>query len=415
MTPPQLLYHTTSQGLRIVYYPIPTGVTYIGYMVQTGSAQDPSAYYGLAHCTEHMLFKGTHKRHALHLVNRVEAVGADLNAFTTKDDTTLHIAIPTPYALRAIHVLTDIVCNSYIPADELSKEQEVIIEEIASYLDSPSERIYDEFEEMLFRGTPLAHNILGSESSVRRISSPIVRRYMDQYYRPDNMVLGIWGEIDFSQVIKMVEYLYSNAQRGSKSPFKTPANHTSSAKKKRLATKTRRYNTNQCHCIIGAHAPSLHSRDRYAMALFNNFIGGSAISAQLNLHLREKLGLVYSVESNYTPYLEDGVWSVYLGTGSDTLEQAIESVHEILDRYISTPLTPEQLATSKQQIVGQLLLANDQHDSEMLTMLKSYLYFGNVSSVTEMAERIGSITSEEIVQTTYRHLRREQRQTLIYR
>ena len=141
MTSPQLLYHTTSEGLRIVYYPTPSTVTYIGYMVQTGSAQDPSSYHGLAHCTEHMLFKGTRRRHALHLVNRIESVGADLNAFTTKDDTTLHVAIPAPYALRALHVLTDIVRHSFIPADELRKEQEVIIEEIASYLDAPSERI----------------------------------------------------------------------------------------------------------------------------------------------------------------------------------------------------------------------------------------------------------------------------------
>ena len=414
MTSPQLQYYTTTQGLRIVYYPIPSQVTYIGYMVQTGSAQDPQPYHGLAHCTEHMLFKGTHRRHALHLVNRVEAVGADLNAFTTKEDTTLHISIPSRYALRAVHLLTDIVLNSYIPAEELSKEQEVIIEEIASYLDAPSERIYDEFEELLFGGTPLAHNILASEQSVRRISSSVVRRFMDQYYRPDNMVLGIWGEIDFAKAVEMIEHLYSEPRVAAGDPFKVPKVKPTTTPE-RLIAKTHHYRTNQCHCIIGTHAPSLHDRERYAMTLFNNFVGGPAISSQLNLHLREELGLVYSVEASYTPYLSDGVWSVYLGTGSDTLQQAVETVHSILDRYVSSPMSAEQLAISKQQIVGQLLLANDQHDSELITMLKSYLYFGRVSSVAEVAERIQAITPEEVTETVSRYLTRAQRHTLIYK
>lgn len=414
MTAPQLQYHTTTQGLRIVYNPIPTSVAYIGYMVQTGSAQDPPPYHGLAHYTEHMLFKGTDRRHALHLVNRVEAVGADLNAFTTKEDTTLHIAIPARHALRAIHVLTDIVLNSYIPSEELSKEQEVIIEEIASYLDAPSERIYDEFEELLFSGTPLAHNILGSEQSVRRISSTVVRRFMDQYYRPDNMVLGIWGEIDFPRAVEIIEYLCSTPRVAVGRHFKMPQVKPTTSSEQLIA-KTHHYRTNQCHCIIGTHAPSLHSRERYAMTLFNNFVGGPAISSQLNLHLREELGLVYSVDANYNPYLNDGIWSVYLGTGRDTLEQAIDAVHQILDRYVTTPMTAEQLTTSQQQIIGQLLLANDQHDAELLTMLKSYLYFGRVSSVEEVTDRIRSITPEEITTTVSHYLSKAKRHTLIYK
>lgn len=408
-------YHRLPSGLRLVYYPIESNVTYMGYSVQVGAASDPHNYHGLAHCTEHMLFKGTTLRGAAQLVDRVESVGADINAFTTKDDTTIHVATPTEYALRVLHVLTDVVVNSNIPAEELAKEKEVIIEEIGGYLDTPSERIFDEFEEILFRGTSLSHNILGSESSVRRISSSVVRRFMDQYYRPDNMVLGIWGRVDLNRVIDIVEHIFDRRRPYPRTPFRREGQHVGACSSLRRSSISHRYGTNQCHCIIGTKAPSLHTRERYALSLFNNFLGGPAISSKLNQLLREDLGLVYSVESNYTPYHRDGIWTVYLGTGRDTLQQAIDAVHRVVDRYIAQPLSAQELEKTKVQLHGQLLLSNDQHEGQLLSMLKSYLFFDTYNTIEDLFATIRSITAEEVWHTAQQYLLPERRITLTYR
>ncbi len=390
--------HTTKSGLQLVYKEEDSPVTYAGFGIKVGSRHEKPRSHGIAHFVEHMLFKGTKSHNSLQIIRRMEEVGAELNAFTEKEATFVYSILPQQHFRRAFNLLADIVRNSYFPEEELKKEKEVIIDEINSYRDSPSELIFDEFENILFKSHPLGHNILGSEGSVSNISSAMGRRFMDEHYRADKMIFFVQGKIDFLELVEQAEYHFdkncttpiSNCSIGGSGSLEIP---------KRIEFPMqvrRRRNTYQRHLLIGTYAYSMHDKRRTTLTLLNNILGGPAMNSRLNLSLRENNGLVYNVESNYIPYSDTGLLNIYLGTAPRNVEKAIGLVHEELDKLCQTKLSENELIKAKRQLKGQLCVSSDSRESCFIALGKSIMNYGKYDSQETIFKRIDQICSEEI-------------------
>lgn len=381
-------------GLRLIYCLDEEPVAYMGYIVSAGSSHDPMRYHGLAHFIEHMFFKGTKLRSARGIINRMEEVGADFNAYTTKEETFIYTAALAEHAPRVIQLMTDVVQNSIFPDEEIVKEKGVILEELNSYKDTPSEMIFDEFENLLFHATPLGHNILGTERSLERITRRAALGFVARYYRPERMVFCVRGKVDLQA---LSAYLLRSFP--SQVPMKTMhADEQPFRAKPMLRDKvTHRFDTYQVHRIMGCEAYSLYDRRSYALALLNNILGGRGMNARLNLILREDLGAVYSVESNYTPFASTGCFSVYFGAAKERLTEATELVERELKRLACEPLSEAELRTAKRQIMGQTAVSEDNRESAFLGMGKSFMLFNRYESREEIAGHYNKVTAADIM------------------
>ncbi len=405
--------YTLPCGLRVLHQKDDSPIIHSGYGIKVGSQHDPLRYYGLAHLVEHMLFKGTRLRNATQIIYRTEEIGADINAFTSKDDTFVHAVFPKAHTKRMVNVLTDIVFNSLIPEEELQKEKKVIIEEINSYEDSPSEMIFDEFEELLFRGTPVAHNILGREQSVMRITSAVAQQFMHRYYIPSNMVFCIRGNVEMASVLDLLNHQLS--RYATSSPLSVvPEMYGGGLDKTRTFSINRRRETSQVHRIVGCLAPSLHDADRLPMTLLCNMLGGPAMSSRLNLLLRERYGLVYGVESSFTPMSSAGVFSIYFGCSKKDLPLATNLVHRAVDEYCVSLVSEDELRKAKRQLRGQLTLAMDNREGSFLAAAKNYLHYDRCQTIDETFQKIEEITPQEVCKVAYSFLLQEYRRTLTY-
>lgn len=407
--------YTTSHGLRILHCKDSSSVIYAGYGISIGSYNDPLRYYGMAHMVEHMLFKGTTLRSATQLIRRVEDIGSEINAFTGKNETMVHATFPARYAQRVVQVLTDILLNSTIPEEELVKEKDVIIEEICSYEDSPSEMIFDDFESLHYKGTPLAHNILGSQNSVTRITQRAIREFIHKNYIPQNMVFCIQGDVDLLPIINVIEREFDK-----KAPFPTlrpsqgPTHHPIKPRPT-FSKNISHYDTIQAHCILGFDAPSIFSSDRRAMALFNNILAGPAMSSELNLLLRETHGLVYNVEGSYSAFPNSGMECIYWGCAKKNIDRSVEMVHNILDSMCKIPLSKERVHRATLQLKGQMILAEDNREVHFLSMTKRYLYFSNYVELEQTLQSIDKITESDLLHIAQEYARPEKRNLLIYK
>ncbi|MCR5077186.1 MAG: insulinase family protein [Prevotella sp.] len=406
---------TLSNGLRIIALPSPAPVVYCGYQINAGTASEQPHEEGMAHFCEHVTFKGTGRRKALDVINSLEEVGGDLNAFTTKTDTVYYVAILKDHLPRAVDLLTDIVFHSTYPQEEIDKEVEVICDEIESYNDSPAELIYDEFENLLFHGHPLGHNILGTARQVRRFTTTDALRFTHRHYRPDNAVFFAYGDIDFSTLLSLLEQETGShilADNVAAQPV-TPTPPPLSIYQPQTVITDRQ--THQAHVMIGNRAYNIHDRRRMPLYLLNNILGGPGMSARLNLSLRERRGLVYTVESTMVSYDGTGFWSVYFGCDPEDVDECMALVRTELDRLITTPLTAEELATAKSQIKGQIGIACDNRESFALDFGKGFLHYGWKKDITALYRDIDAITADEI-QAVARDLFPENRLTkLVYR
>ena len=398
--------YTLSNGLRIIHLPSNSPVVYCGIGVKVGSRYEQPGDEGLAHFCEHVSFKGTRSRSALQILNCLERVGGDLNAFTNKEDTVFYATILKEHISLAVVLLVDIVFNSTYPEQEIEHEVDVICDEIESYNDSPAELIYDEFENLLFQGHPLGHNILGTRERVQTFTSLDAQRFTHRYYRPDNAIFFAYGDIDFSRLVRLLEKL---SPEHSPSPilssqFSAPISSADDANPSVPQPSTH----HQSHVMIGCKTFSFTDERRMPLYLLNNILGGPSMNARLNLTLRERHGLVYTIESAMASYSDIGCWSVYFGCDHHDVRRCRQLVYRELDRLKQHPLSDRQLQAAKRQIKGQIAIACDNREQFALDFAKSFLHYDKERDIDYLFRQIDAITAQQlqgVAQTCFGALR----------
>ena len=397
-----------SNGLRIVHLPSTSPVSYCGFAINAGTRDEEAHEFGLAHFVEHMLFKGTEKRKSWHILNRMENVGGELNAYTTKEETFVYSIFMEEHYRRAFELLVDLVFHSQFPEQEIEKEVDVILDEISSYEDSPSELIFDEFENLLFDGHALGHNILGNEQSLLTFNTESGKSFIQRFYAPENMVFFSMGRIPFKKIVQMAETMLS----GITFPM---------ASRNRIApldilpvTRQVQKDTHQAHVLIGGRAYSMHNEKRLSLFLLNNLLGGPGMNSRLNVSLREKHGLVYNVESNVTSYTDTGVVSIYFGTDPKNKEKAIRLVHKELTKLRDVKLSTSQLTAAKKQLIGQLGVSGDNCEGLFLGLGKSFLHYNRYDTLPEVFAKVDSLTAENILEVANDVFAPERLFSLIY-
>ena len=418
--------YTLDNGLRIIHLPSDSQVVYCGYQINAGTRNEEPGEEGLAHFCEHVTFKGTERRKAWHILNCLESVGGDLNAYTNKEGTVYYSAILKEHIARAVDLLSDIVFHSVYPQAEIDKEVEVICDEIESYNDSPAELIYDEFENILFKGSPLGHNILGTAEQVRAFKTEDALRFTQKLYRPDNAIFFAYGDIDFKKLVKLLQRALADdksvgklaeeklpqisqitqisrdensiAEEKSVSSVKSvgPKNYPSVRDEIAGQTIVMQKNTHQAHVMIGTHAYDVNDDRRMPLYLLNNMLGGPGMNAKLNLALREHNGLVYTVESTMVSYGDTGTWSIYFGCDEHDVKRCLRLVRKELDKFMQKPLSEAQLKAAKKQIKGQVGVACDNRENFALDFGKSFLHYGWEKNVDRLYEQVDEITAAQI-------------------
>ena len=437
--------YTLDNGLRIIHLPSDSKVVYCGYQINAGTRNEEPGEEGLAHFCEHVTFKGTERRKAWHILNCLESVGGDLNAYTNKEGTVYYSAILKEHIARAVDLLSDIVFHSVYPQAEIDKEVEVICDEIESYNDSPAELIYDEFENILFKGSPLGHNILGTAEQVRAFKTEDALRFTQKLYRPDNAIFFAYGDIDFKKLVRLLQRALADdesvvklaeeklpqisqitqisrdensiAEEKSVSSVKSvgPKNYPSVRDEIAGQTIVMKKNTHQAHVMIGTRAYDVNDDRRMPLYLLNNMLGGPGMNAKLNLALREHNGLVYTVESTMVAYGDTGTWSIYFGCDEHDVKRCLRLVRKELDKFMQKPLSDAQLKAAKKQIKGQIGVACDNRENFALDFGKSFLHYGWEKNVDRLYEQVDEITAAQIQAVAQELFDKDRLTTLIFK
>ena len=397
--------HTLSNGLRIIHLPSPSPVVYCGYAVAAGTRDEQKGREeGMAHFCEHMTFKGTERRTSMKILGYLESVGGDLNAFTNKEETVYHAAVLKDNIDRAVDLLTDIVFHSTYPQAEIDKEVEVIVDEIESYNDSPAELVYDLFENAIYNGHSLGHNILGTAEQLHTYTTEDALRFTRRYYRPDNSVFFAYGDVDFGKVVRLLERANAVAADSSQqqSSAESPAIDVN---KEKSAMSLPPYvaqhinhhmDTHLAHVMLGNRAYDVHDNRRIALYLLNNILGGPGMNARLNISLRERHAFVYTVESMMQSYSDTGLWAVYFGCDPKNVDKCLRLIRHELDKVMEKPLSEAQLHAAKKQIRGQIGIACDSRESFALDFAKGFLHYGWKKDVTALCDHIDALTAEDL-------------------
>ena len=404
-----LLLHTLDNGIRLVHYRIPGLVAHCGLLINTGSRDETESEHGIAHFIEHMLFKGTRKRKAYYILSRLEDVGGELNAYTTKEETAVHASFLKEDYERAIDLISDITFKSVFPEKEMEREKDVVIEEINSYLDNPAELIFDDFEELIFSKQPIGRNILGTPGSVKSFSHKNISDFISNNFDTRQMVFCSVGNIADGKILKLFKRYFSDIVTKNR-PERI--NHSWTYVPSAV---TKKKDTFQNHCIIGNVAYDLKDKRRMGMFLLNNILGGQGLNSRLNLSLREKNGLAYNVESSYNPYCDTGIFSIYFGTDSQLLNKSITIALSELNKLRTTKMGTIQLSKAKNQIKGYLARGYENHESLMLSLGKSLLVFNKIDTIEDICKKIDAITDSELLETANEIFEPAKLSTLIYK
>lgn len=379
-----------SNGLKVIYQHQEAFVAHLGVMAQAGSRYERHDEEGLAHFLEHCIFQGTEKRKAIDVLSDLDSLGGELNAYTNKEELCVHASFRKAHFDIAADLISDIIQKASFPRKEVNKEREVVIDEINSYLDTPSERIFDEFEEFVFNGHSIGRNTLGTKESLKRFGSKELKSYMSRLFTVDNMVVSFVGSLELDEVKETLERYFASV------PNSESAKENGEIEAFVPFEKIDKKANYQCHLVMGGRAPSYIEDDRKAMSLLINVLGGPAMNSRLNLSVREKFGYAYNVEAGFSSYSDTGIWSVYLGTDKKHLKNATALVKTELKKLIDQGLSTEELKLAKEQIKGHLALSLDSNLELMLHLAKSLLIFGKVDSMAELYDEIDEITTEEI-------------------
>lgn len=404
---------TLSCGLRVIHESSNSPVLYCGYVVCAGTRDEAPADIGMAHFIEHMTFKGTERRTAQQVINQLEIVGGELNAFTTKQETVYHATVLKENFTRAANLLTDIVFHSTYPQSEIDREVDVICDEIDSYKDSPSELIFDEFEALMYPSQPLGRDILGRADRLRQYTTADALRFTHRYYRPENAVFFVYGDVKFSTIVSNLERQLPSSDFASLPPL---VPREPQVPKPQMLSKSYRVKrgTYQAHVVVGGPTFAGTDERRYALVLLNNILGGPGMNSRLNLSLREKHGLVYSVDSYLNTYPDTGYWNVYFGCDERDSLNCLKLLRHELDRLIEKPLKAGPLSAAKQQLCGQIGISTDSFEAYALALGKTFAHYNRHRSVPAIIEAIQKVTAEEIQQVAQEVYRRERLITLMY-
>ena len=401
--------YTLPNGLRIIHEPTLSKVAYCGFAIDAGTRDEAANEQGMAHFVEHLIFKGTVKRKAWHILNRMENVGGDLNAYTNKEETVVYAAFLTEHLERALELLGDIVFHSTFPQHEIEKETEVIIDEIQSYEDNPSELIFDDFEDMIFRNHPLGRNILGKPDLLRSFRTEDVLSFTRRFYQPGNMVFFVQGQYDFKKIVRLAEKHLADVPAVTVDNQRVPP---PLYVPERLVVPK---DTHQAHVMIGSRGYNAYDDKRTALYLLNNILGGPGMNSKLNVSLRERRGLVYNVESNLTSYTDTGAFCIYFGTDIEDMDTCLKLTYKELKRMRDVKMTSSQLAAAKKQLIGQIGVASDNFENNALGMAKTYLHYHKYESSEVVFKRIETLTAEQLMEVANEMFAEEYLSTLIYK
>lgn len=397
-----------SNGIRVVYLHASSQVAHLGVTILAGSRFEGENEEGLAHFLEHCIFKGTKKRKAFHILSRLDSVGGELNAFTGKEEICIYASFTKNHVKRASELLADIALNSSFPLKEIQKEKEIVLDEINSYLDSPSDKIFDDFEAYLFKGHTLGNNILGTKESVTSFTHEHLLDYVGRFFTANNIVISFVGDIPVKQVKAMLEEDFKACKQQC---YNVPANDYTGQTPFKIRSKEANF---QVHSVIGGLAPSYNQEMRRGMTLLTNILGGPALNSRLNLSIREKYGYSYTIEANYTPYVETGYWSVYFGTDPKYLNKSIDLVYKELKILREKKLGTLQLSAAKEQLKGHMALGLDNNSGLMLGLGKSLLLFNQIDTIEEIYSSIDKLTASELLEVANQYFAEENISELIF-
>lgn len=401
--------HILKNGLKIIHQHITGRAAWCGLIIGVGSRDESPEEEGIAHFIEHVIFKGTEKRKAYHILSRIEDVGGELNAYTTKEDTCIYASfLPKDYE-RTLELFADIVFHSVFPEKEIWKEREVVVDEINSYKDSPGELIFDDFEELIYQNESIGRNILGSEEAVKRIKRENILNFVKRNYQPSRMVISSIGDLPFEKLIRWVEKYFGEIEGKEEQLFRQKPNVYLPQVKEVMM------DTYQNHCIIGNIAYDYMQDKRLALSLLVNILGGAGMNSRLNLNIREKYGLVYNVESVYTPYSDTGVFTTYFGCDAKDLDRCIQLCRLEMQKLCEMTLGQNQLKKAKMQMIGQMTLASENYETQMLSIGKSFLIYGKVDELKRICEEVETLQADLLQQVAQEILAEQQQSVLIYK
>lgn len=384
-------------GLKVLHVRCKGDVAYCGMYVGVGTRDELPNEHGYAHLTEHMLFKGTQKRTAAQIINRLEAVGGELNAYTTKEETVVYAVSLKRDLARAFELVADVTLHTTITDANLQKEREVVMDEIDSYLDSPAESIIDDFEDAVFDGYSIGRNILGTKQSLQAVSQQALDAFYKRMYTPSSMLFFVMADVPVRQIEQWAMHYLNQASLNSVTPERvTPTTY-------QPANLQKEKHTSQAHCLLGGRAPSVFHDDKPVFSLLINILGGPSTNSRLNMSLRERHALVYQVEAQYTPYSDTGIWSVYLGCDHADLPKAIKLVQNELYKLATVPLSETTLRRAKRQLLAQQLIASDSKESWVLNAAKSYFLHGKLTDYAQIEQKINSITAQQLQEVAARY------------
>jgi len=384
--------HTLSNGIRLIHNKSYSPISHIGILINTGTRDENENEQGMAHFIEHVIFKGTKKRKAFHILNSLDNVGGDINAYTTKEETCIFASFLNQYYPRALELLYDICFNSVFPEKEIEKEKDVIYDEINQYKDSPSELIFDEFENLIFDGHPMGRNILGAKQTIKKFKRSDIIRFLSNNYHTDQIVISSVGNIEMTKFIKLAEKYFATVDPSFRKNKRLPLNNYIPK------IKIQKRNNHQSHTIIGTTAYNFNEDARTSLALLNNILGGPGLNCRLSMNIREKFGFCYSIDSNYMPYSDTGVFNIYYATDNNHVEKVKKLIYKELDKLKNVKLGTLQLLRAKNQLKGQMAIANESKLSEMLSIGKSLLVYNMVDTIEDVYKKIDCITSDTLLE-----------------
>ncbi|MGO4876492.1 M16 family metallopeptidase [Pedobacter psychrotolerans] len=384
--------HTLPNGIRLLHVPSDSAISHACIIINTGSRDEAEHKAGLAHFIEHLIFKRTEKRSTNQILNRLESVGADLNAYTTKEYTCVHASFLNPYLDRTLDLFNDIIFHSTFPEEEMDKEKSVILDEIASYLDQPEEAINDDFEDMLFAGHPLGNNILGTTDSVQNFIREDVIAFRKANYRTNEIVVAVIGNYSLNNVVKKGIKHFADVEEN------TPAKHRAKPVLLKPVTTTIYKPIMQAHCIVGTQTYSTYQDSKVGLMLLNNYFGGNGMSSVLNLQIREKYGIAYTIESNFSPLSDTGIFSIYFGTDKEKQEKALALIFKEIKKLKEKPLNDLQLQKAKNKFIGQIALGEENRIGLIISMAKSLIDHDKIDSLETVFKKINAVNTRQIAE-----------------